>query len=88
MDQRRIPLTSGRVDSEQGRPTGAPTFTIDCEQCCMQNTDACTDCVVTYVCSREPGDALIVDLGEYRALEMLAESGLVPTLRHRQRHSG
>ena len=88
MDQRPIPLMSGRGASDPGRPTGDPTFTIDCGQCCMQDTDACIDCVVTYVCSREPGDALIVDLGEYRALEMLAESGLVPTLRHRQRHSG
>ena len=79
---------SGRADADRQRPAGEPTFTIDCEQCCMQGTDACSDCVVTYVCSREPGDALIVDLGEYRALEMLAESGLVPTLRHRQRHSG
>jgi len=51
----------------------------------MQGTEACGDCVVSYVCSREPGDALVVDLGEYRALEMLAESGLMPTLRHRRR---
>jgi hypothetical protein len=27
----------------------------------------------------------VVDLNEYRALEMLAESGLVPELRHRGR---
>ena len=88
MEQQPIPLTTGRDGSDQGRPASEPTFTIDCDQCCMQGTDACGDCVVTYVCSREPGDALIVDLGEYRALEMLAESGLVPTLRHQRRRSG
>lgn len=70
----------------EGRPVASdPSFTIDCAQCSMQQTDACGDCVVTYICSREPGDALVIDLGEYRALEMLAESGLVPTLRHRPR---
>ena len=68
-------------------PASAPTFTIDCAECSMQATDACADCVVTYVCSREPGDALVVDLGEYRALELLAENGLVPTLRHRRRRA-
>ena len=53
----------------------------------MQHTDACSDCVVTFICSREPGDALVVDVGEYRALRMLSESGLVPELRHRRRIS-
>lgn len=65
-----------------------PTFTIDCASCVMQDTDACGECVVTYICSREPGDALVVDLGEYRALELLAESGLAPALRHRRRRIG
>lgn len=60
-----------------------PSFTIDCDTCVMQHTDACGDCVVSFICSREPGDAIVVDLDEYRALEMLAESGLVPELRHR-----
>jgi hypothetical protein len=43
---------------------------------------------VSFICSREPGDAVVVDLNEYRALEMLAESGLVPELRHRGRPDG
>ncbi|CAB4347444.1 MAG: hypothetical protein F2567_10245 [Actinobacteria bacterium] len=63
----------------------SPSFTIDCDTCVMQHTDACGDCVVSFICSREPGDAIVVDLNEYRALEMLAESGLVPELRHRER---
>ena len=63
----------------------SPSFTIDCDTCVMQHTDACGDCVVSFICSREPGDAVVVDLNEYRALEMLAESGLVPELRHRGR---
>lgn len=65
-------------------PSGT-SLTIDCDQCVMQHTDACSDCVVSFICSREPGDAVVVDVGEYRALRMLADSGLVPELRHRRR---
>jgi len=66
-------------------PTSDPTYTIDCDECSMQGTEACADCVVTFLCQREPGDAIVVDLAEYRALELLAESGLAPSLRHRRR---
>jgi hypothetical protein len=58
---------------------------IDCGECTMQHTDACADCMVTYVCSREPDDALVIDVAEVRAFTLLAESGLVPELRHRRR---
>jgi hypothetical protein len=58
---------------------------IDCEQCVMQHTDACDDCVVTFICSREPGDAVVVDVEEFRALRLLSDSGLVPELRHQSR---
>jgi hypothetical protein len=66
-------------------PSTRPSLTIDCDQCVMQHTEACADCVVSFICSREPGDAVVVDVGEYRALRMLADSGLVPELRHRRR---
>lgn len=80
MDHSRVPRLS-----PEPAPAGDPSFTIDCEQCVMQHTDACGDCVVTFICSREPGDAVVVDVGEYRALKLLADSGLVPELRHRRR---
>jgi hypothetical protein len=60
-------------------------FTIDCDTCAMQHTAACADCLVTYICSREPGDAVVVDVTEARALRLIAASGLVPELRHRRR---
>jgi hypothetical protein len=62
--------------------TSSRSFLIDCAACPAQNTDACDDCVVTYVCNRDPGDALVVDLGDLRAIRMLADGGLVPQLRH------
>ena len=48
----------------------------------MAHTDACSDCVVAYICTREPDDAVVLDLDEHRALRRLAASGLLPELRH------
>ncbi|HEY3140789.1 MAG TPA: hypothetical protein VGJ86_06650 [Acidimicrobiales bacterium] len=58
---------------------------IACDECQMQDSDACADCVVTFICSREPDDAVIVDVAEVRAFKTLAEAGLVPELRHTRR---
>ncbi len=59
------------------------TVTIDCDTCVMQRTSACTDCVVSFIVGREPGDALVIDVDEARSLRALADGGLVPSLRHR-----
>jgi hypothetical protein len=60
---------------------------INCEDCVMRATPACTDCVVTFVCdsSEHISDnrAVVFDLAEQRAVRLFAEAGLVPTLRHR-----
>lgn len=61
---------------------------ISCDTCAMRDTDACHDCVVTFLCSREADDAVVLDLDEHRALRRLAASGLVPELRHRSRVDG
>ena len=58
---------------------------IDCDECALQGSDACGDCLVSYICSREPGDALVIDVAEVRALRMLSDGGLVPELRHVRR---
>jgi hypothetical protein len=63
------------------------TITISCDDCCMQDTDACRDCVVTFLCDRRPEEALIIDAAEERAVRLLSRAGLVPALRHRPRSS-
>ncbi len=63
----------------------ARTITVDCDECVMQHTRACDDCVVTFILDREPDDAIVIELGELRAVRMLANAGLVPELRHRRR---
>lgn len=51
---------------------------IDCEQCAMKDTSACDDCVVTCLLEGGPVD---MSETEEKALENLAEQGLVPRLR-------
>ena len=58
---------------------------IDCDACALQHTKRCDECVVTFVCSRGPGEALVLDLAEARALRTLARAGLIPGLRHVRR---
>jgi hypothetical protein len=60
---------------------------IDCRECVMRGTRACEDCVVTFIVEREPGDAVIVDADEERALRTLGDSGLAPQLRYRPRRA-
>jgi len=59
--------------------------TISCDDCIMQGTDVCHDCVVTFICDREPDEAVVIDVADARSVRLLAEAGLVPELRHRRR---
>ena len=52
---------------------------IDCDGCAMRDL-ACGDCVVTVLLGAPPGP-LEVGEGERQALDVLADSGLVPRLR-------
>ena len=60
---------------------------IDCGECVMAGTDACDDCVVSFILRREPGEALVIDAEEERALRVLQGGGLVPELRHLPRRA-
>jgi hypothetical protein len=58
---------------------------IDCDRCVLQDTDACDDCIVSFVLGREADDAIVIDAEEARAMRMLERAGLVPTLRFSDR---
>lgn len=58
---------------------------ISCDDCAMAGTSACSDCVVTFLCGREAGDAVVIDVEDIRALRLLERGGLAPSLRHRRR---
>ena len=53
---------------------------IDCDECAMQHTSACDDCVVTFLLEPQRGP-LELDDGEMEALDLLADAGLIPGLR-------
>jgi hypothetical protein len=58
------------------------TISISCDDCELQHTDACGDCLVTFVLGREPDDAVVIDVAEARSIRALGRAGLVPELRH------
>jgi hypothetical protein len=65
--------------------TSPEPLTISCGDCVMDGTDACADCVVTFLCGRDAGDAVVIAVEDVRALRLLERGGLAPSLRHRRR---
>ena len=53
---------------------------IDCDECAMQHTSACSDCVVN-VLLHTMGEPVVLSGEEYEALGNLAEAGMVAPLR-------
>jgi len=53
---------------------------IDCDECAMQHTVTCDDCVVTFLLGGSEGPVEI-DTAEAVALSAMADVGLVPRLR-------
>lgn len=53
---------------------------IDCDACALRGTDACDDCVVSFLLDR-PDGAVVFDVAEERALRVLGDAGLTPTCR-------
>jgi hypothetical protein len=68
-------------------------LTISCDDCRLDGTSACADCVVSFLLDDEPecelmrpgSQAVIVDAAEARAMRLLHSAGLVPTLRFERR---
>ncbi len=63
-------------------PHPTPVLRIDCDECALQATDACEDCVITFLCGTEASTPVVVDLAEARAMRLLDDAGLAPPLRH------
>ena len=63
--------------------TSVQVLSISCEDCAMRASAAWDDCVVSFFCEDTGAKAVVLDLEEQRTLRMLANVGLVPTLRHR-----
>ena len=57
-------------------------LSIDCESCPLINTDLCDDCLVTFICDRDPKAAVIVSLEEWKSMKSMTKVGLLPELRN------
>ncbi len=55
---------------------------VDCDGCVGKQHGACDGCVVTFILSRDPGDAIVIDVAEQRAMRLLSDAGMVPPLRY------
>jgi hypothetical protein len=78
-----VPDDTDRRDGPKGpHVTTDGSISISCDDCELQRTTACEDCLVSFVLGREPDDAVVVDVEEARAMRMLSRAGLVPRLRH------
>ena len=63
----------------------AGVLTIDCAECSFEGTTACDDCVVTFLLGHDAAEAVVIDVAEARAVRLLGQAGLVPSLRHVRR---
>lgn len=61
-------------------PSSPEPLCIDCDDCALQNTEACRDCIVTFLCGVDASQPVVVDLAEARALRVLGEAGLAPPI--------
>ena len=64
-------------------------FTISCDECVMQATSACGDCVVTFLIDEGPanerapaGAPVDIDLEQARIIQLFGRASMVPRLRH------
>lgn len=55
---------------------------VDCDRCVLADSEACDDCVVSFVVGRPERRAVVVNAQEARAVRLLSSAGLVPALRH------
>lgn len=78
------PVEAGVVVTPPCHALLMTSLIISCDDCTMRDTAACEGCVVSFICGRDPDDAIIIDVAEERAIRMLGRSGLVPPLRHSQ----
>ena len=68
----RIAKTSPE-ETDMGHRTPEPDepVVIDCDECALQATAACEDCVITFLCGADAATPVVVDLAEARAMRLL-----------------
>jgi len=77
-------VSSSHANQNNSEQPVDQVLVVSCDSCVMRATAACDDCVVSFFCDDSGAQAVVLDLEEQRTLRMLANAGLVPTLRHRE----
>jgi len=78
---KNFPSSNSNSDTNSAVQNGS--LVVSCDSCIMRASSACDDCVVSFFCDDSGSQGVVLDLEEQRTLRMLANAGLVPTLRHR-----
>jgi hypothetical protein len=73
--------SDAQLDAQLEAEARPEALVISCDECAMQHTNACDDCLVSFILDREPG-GVVIDAEEARAVRMLTSVGLVPGPRH------
>ena len=88
-EQKQAPTARHNRGTKMNQPnrtiaiTSQSPLVISCDTCVMRSTAACDDCLVTHMCGDAQQTAVVFNFEEQRALRLLANAGMVPTLRHR-----
>ena len=76
----RGPSAPGGAEPQQSPlPATGDSVLIDCDSCSVRGA-GCGDCVVTFLLGTPPS-GVVLDDAERRAIDVLADAGLVPPLR-------
>ncbi len=75
-------MTTDPSETHGNDTHGNGVLRIGCDDCVMAHTDACEDCLVSFVHTAGEPVAVVLDLDEFRALRRLQHAGLVPENRH------
>ncbi|CAM2849445.1 hypothetical protein SAXI111661_04645 [Saccharomonospora xinjiangensis] len=74
-----VEKSGGTVEAVGGAGRDSAVVTIDCRRCVFRDRD-CANCVVSVVVDAE--GPMHWSSEELRAISLLAEGGMVPSLRH------
>ncbi len=58
---------------------------IDCQTCVARMSEACGDCIVTFLCDATGAEPVVVNQPDARVLRLLHDGGLIPGNRHQPR---
>ena len=73
---------AGPEDAPRAGNRGEHVIEVDCDRCELAASEACDDCLVSFVIGRSGCHTVAADAEESRVVRLLSGAGLVPALRH------